>query len=289
MTVVNILNIKFSKMGVKRLLCFLILLIILTILLISYNQSFKITTYKVSSEKDINDIRIVFVSDLHLKEYGKGNIKLLNTIKELNPSLIAVGGDSIIYNVKDYDSAIHFLNESAKIAPTYFSLGNHEWSEIYYNDSYELLTALKNSDAYYLENKMIKTKIDNEDIIICGIIDNITALYESTDNVLTELNNEEHDDIFKLVLSHRPMTITVTNITPEADLVLSGHEHGGQVIIPFTNQGLYSRNQGWFPKYTSGSHIIANNLVIISTGLSNSNHLIPRVNNKPELVVIDVN
>ena len=66
--------------------------------------------------------------------------------------------------------------------------------------------------------------------------------------------------------------------------MLSGHAHGGQVIIPFVG-GLVAPNQGFFPEYTEGIHEINNTKMIISRGLGNS--IIPiRVNNLPELVVI---
>lgn len=265
----------------------LILILIITMYL-GLNQSLKVTTYNIKSDK-ISDLRIVFVSDLHLKEYGKDNKDLLKKIEKLEPDIIAIGGDSIIYTIPEYDSAINFINNAAKIAPTYFSLGNHEWSEIYTDGSIELLERLQNSDAVYLENELVEVNINGNKVIICGIIDSVYARHDLTDEILKELNKEENDDCFKLLLSHRPVTIAHTRVRPWADLVLSGHEHGGQIIIPFTKQGLYSRNQGWFPKYTSGMHTIGFNPVIISTGLSNSNQKVPRINNRPELVVIDVN
>jgi predicted MPP superfamily phosphohydrolase len=243
----------------------------------------------VSTDKTISDLRIVFVSDLHLKEYGKNNEKLLSKIKELNPSIIAIGGDSVIYGVPGFDSAITFINEAAKIAPTYFALGNHEWSVIYTEKNTELLEALQNSGAVYLENDIIEVDVNGNSLVICGIIDSVYAKNDFSNSILEEFNNNKYNDKFKLLLSHRPVTISYTDVTPKSDLVLSGHEHGGQIVIPFTKQGLYSRNQGWFPKYTSGIHTIADNTVIISTGLSNSDVIVPRVNNRPELVVIDVN
>ena len=267
----------------------LILLTIVIVFSISNFQSFKVTTYKIDTDKNVNNLRIVFVSDLHLKEYGKNNIDLVNAIKNLNPDLIVIGGDSIIYKVDEYSSAINFINEATQIAPTYFSLGNHEWAEIYDRKKYSLLDDLQSTDAIYLENNMIQTNIKDMNIVICGIIDSVKAEHSLSDSVLNDFNNEIYNDSFKLLLSHRPTMISYTNITPKADLILSGHEHGGQVIIPFTKQGLYSRNQGFLPKYTNGAHIIENNLVIISTGLSNSDLIVPRVNNQPELVVIDVN
>ena len=269
----------------------LIITVILAIILvyISLTQSFKVTTYEITSEKQITNLRIVFVSDLHLKEYGKDNGRLLKKIRDLEPSLIAVVGDSIIYNVDNHDSAINFLNRASEIAPTYFSAGNHEWSQLFDNQDSKLYNDLVNCNARFLNNELCTLNVNGENIIICGMYDSVDAKYITTNLILTELNGDENADKFKLLMSHCPMTISNTKVTPQADLVLSGHEHGGQIIIPFTKQGLFSRNQGWLPKYTQGIHTIAGNTVIISTGLSNSDLIIPRINNMPELVVIDVN
>lgn len=268
----------------------LIFLIILNIAnTVMFSTPFKITNYNIYSDKINGSIKIAFISDLHLKEYGDDNSILLKEISNLNPDIIAVAGDSIIYNENDQSSAIKFLNNSAKIAPTYFSPGNHEWSQIYTKRDKQLYNDLRNSDAIYLSNEVSKLEINGNEIIICGVFDTVTAKHNTTDIPFNKINKKEYDSKFKLVMSHCPTTIQYTSVKPKADLILSGHEHGGQIVIPFTNQGLYSRFQGFLPKYTSGIHTIENNLVVISTGLSNSNNLIPRINNKPELVVINVN
>jgi predicted MPP superfamily phosphohydrolase len=253
------------------------------------DDAFKITQYSIATEKPISDFRIVMVSDLHLHEYGEGNKELLGAIEAQNPDIIAVVGDSTIYPSDDHQSAIDFLNNAAKIAPTYFSLGNHEWGAIHNDDEYDLLHALENCDAVFLNNELQEITINNNTLIICGVYDESKAKWGHTDEVFPILNGEENNNKFKLLLSHYPTMIKYSNVTPKADLVLSGHEHGGQVVAPIINKGLFSRNQGWFPEYTMGMHTIANNLVIISTGLSNSYYWFPRINNQPELVVIDVN
>lgn len=253
------------------------------------NEMFKITQYSISTEKPVEDLRIILITDLHLKEYGKNNEILIDQIKKLEPDLIAVVGDIVVHNNRNFDNAISFLNQSAEIAPTYVSAGNHEWTLIHHYKYYKLADVLDNCSAIYLDNKIRVATIGNNNFIVCGVYDEPDARYGFTDEIFPEFNNEKYNDKFKLLLSHCPLTIANTQTTPNADLVLSGHEHGGQVIIPFTNQGLYSKNQGFFPKYTMGVHEIVDNTVIISTGLSNSYHVIPRINNQPELVVIDVN
>ena len=69
-----------------------------------------------------------------------------------------------------------------------------------------------------------------------------------------------------------------------ADLVLTGHAHGGQVRIPFIG-GLIAPNQGLFPNYTEGIYHENNCDMVVSRGLGNS--IIPiRINNMPELVIV---
>lgn len=253
------------------------------------NQTFKITQYSILTEKPIENLRILLVTDLHLKEYGENNEILIEQMKNLEPDMIAVVGDLVIHNNRNFDNAISFLDQAAEIAPTYFSAGNHEWTLLHHYKHYDFLRALNNCKATYLDDQMMEIMIDNNNFVICGVYDEPDARFGFTDEVFEEFTDKKYEDKFKLLLSHCPLTIANTVTNPNADLVLSGHEHGGQMIIPFTNQGLYSKNQGFFPKYTNGINTIADNTVIISTGLSNSYHSIPRINNQPELVVIDVN
>jgi hypothetical protein len=66
------------------------------------------------------------------------------------------------------------------------------------------------------------------------------------------------------------------------DLIVSGHAHGGQ--WRFFGRGVYAPGQGILPKYTSGLH---DGRFIVCRGLGNP-HLVPRINNKPEIIEIDI-
>lgn len=72
----------------------------------------------------------------------------------------------------------------------------------------------------------------------------------------------------------------------DIDLSVSGHFHGGQLRLP-GGAGLFHKGDGFFPKYCYGKFELSGGELIVSRGLGN-HEKIPRINNKPELVVIDI-
>ena len=89
---------------------------------------------------------------------------------------------------------------------------------------------------------------------------------------------------FTVLLAHRPELIDT--YAAYADVVLSGHAHGGQVRLPFIG-GLYAPGQGLLPEYDAGIYGRGGCALIVSRGLGNS--LFPlRVNNRPELVTVEL-
>ena len=129
------------------------------------------------------------------------------------------------------------------------------------------------------------------DIIrISGIDDPDTDRYASRSTPYAEqikrLIASVDDGIFTILLSHRPERIE--ELLPlKPDLVLSGHAHGGQWRIPFIlENGLLSPNQGLFPKYTNGEYFFGDMELIVSRGLARESTAVPRVFNRPEIVVI---
>ena len=72
------------------------------------------------------------------------------------------------------------------------------------------------------------------------------------------------------------------------DLGLAGHTHGGIVRLPKLG-ALYSAEEGLFPEYGGGVYTLDNKAtLIVSRGLGDSDKW-PRINNVPELSVIDIN
>ena len=92
---------------------------------------------------------------------------------------------------------------------------------------------------------------------------------------------------FSVLLSHRPELVELYQ-EHDFDLVLCGHAHGGQWRIPEILNGLYAPNQGVFPKYAGGRYDFENQTMIVSRGLARESTLAPRIFNRPELVIVDI-
>ena len=100
------------------------------------------------------------------------------------------------------------------------------------------------------------------------------------------MNQYMNSKKFKLLLVHYPELFLNQLKNSKIDLALCGHEHGGQIIIPFIGP-LYSRDQGFFPKMAAGEYKQKYGTVIVNRGLG-THDKIPRINNIPEIVVIDI-
>ena len=93
---------------------------------------------------------------------------------------------------------------------------------------------------------------------------------------------------YSILMTHVPILVESQLSGYDFNLGIAGHVHGGIVKLPFAG-GLYSDEEGFFPRFTSGRYTLQNQQVlIISAGLGDSKPFPPRVNNLPELVVIDI-
>ena len=93
----------------------------------------------------------------------------------------------------------------------------------------------------------------------------------------------EEEDGFTILLSHRPEYMD-TYVDSGADLVFSGHAHGGQFRLPWLG-GVIAPNQGLFPTYDGGMYEQDGTAMVVNRGIGNS--IVPlRVNNRPEVVLV---
>ena len=248
----------------------------------------KIRTHKLYTQKEGIDIRFCLVADLHSKKYQR----VLDAIKKISPDMILCAGDILerLDSFKDEENknGFEFLQKAAKIAPTYYSFGNHE-----------LFGGSKDRHKYGSANKKVtadnrqkledtKVKILDDEYITLGnlhIGGLSSGLYNNSNNIpnLYFVNEFSYLDGYKILMSHHPEYYERHLRKKDIDLILSGHAHGGQWRV--FGKGIYAPQQGFFPKYTSGIH---DGRFIVSCGVSNSVFPIPRIFNPCEVVVIEV-
>lgn len=234
---------------------------------------------------EFNGYKIVHISDLHNKMFGKDQKALLKKVGSVSPDIIVVTGDLIDRRKYDLHTAMVFIRGALEIAPVYYVSGNHEaWSGDYENIKEEL----SSSGVEILDDRKVKIVKNEEKIEILGLSDPGFLTDGHMDGAYSSLLEERlkgmsDDSAFQILLSHRPELFQIY-INQNIDLIFAGHAHGGQFRLPFMG-GLIAPNQGFFPKYTSGEHKEGKSTLIVSRGLGNS--VVPiRLFNRPEIVVV---
>ena len=226
--------------------------------------------------------KIVVLSDLHGAEFGEGNEDLLKAVAKQQPDLIAVTGDLIDEDTPDpkgYTAALAPALQA--IAPVYYVTGNHEWAT---GGVPELKETLSAAGWTVLSNRYLPLERNGDTILLAGIDDPNGYADQKTPEELTAELYAEHGDPFWLLLAHRNDRFASRYSLLGADLVLSGHGHGGIVRLPFTD-GLLSTDRTFFPSYTAGLYEENGSALFVSRGLGNSGPSL-RLFNRPEVAVL---
>lgn len=228
------------------------------------------------------------VSDVHNEARGEGNAALLRALREAAPDLICITGDFLDSRRTDLDFALELAGQLAEIAPAVYVTGNHEAR---LKDLSALEAGLAARGVQVLRDGWMPLARGGEEIALIGLDDpGFSAgegwtLSEGLDQTQARLSAllAQAGDRFSLVLSHRPELLPAY-AEAGADLVLSGHAHGGQVRLPGIG-GLFAPGQGILPRLTSGVHARGETRLVVSRGLGNSAFPL-RVFNPPEIVTV---
>lgn len=265
--------------------------IILFLFLYCQNNIIDVTKYQLHSNDVNSEIKIVQLSDLHSKPFGK----VIELTEKQAPDIIVITGDYINDKCRNKNKMLQFGIELLNIAPVYYITGNHERRLDNFD---ELMGELKSIGFTVLLNEIVTTDINGSTVNILGLDENQadfedykarkngTFQYQDMSgyfNSLAKLNG------FKLVLSHFPenyKAVTENNYSQyNFDLQLSGHAHGGQFILPIIGP-VFSPGQGIRPKYARGSFGDRPKL-IVSRGLGNAEFPF-RLFNHPQINVIGI-
>lgn len=286
--------------------CAMAAFVIAGLISLTWNNRVFTVKYEVSSDKLSEGFRVLLISDLHLREFGKNNSLLVARAKETKPDIICLGGDMIesYASWEQEEAFVDLVRRLLEIAPVYIGTGNHDALAYYrwtthgpgaeilaFGDSSELNEKLTAVGAVMLEKSYADIEINGQRVRIGGFY---PFAYK------TELESESSwaprrafledycdTDSFKLMISHRPEGFISEDGPAEwdVDLVLSGHTHNGVVALPLL--GAIWTNEGIFPKHDRGLFHEECFDMVICGGLDGHGN-IPRVFNPPEIVVIDV-
>lgn len=280
-------------LNILFLIMILIFIVILWVMI--YDSSrFVVVPHEIRDRRICGHYRVVFLSDLHNRQYGKDNAQLLAAIEEAEPDAVLVGGDMINgkYGEK-LDRAVNLLRTLREEYPIYYANGNHEhriklYPETYGDEAERFEAALTELGIVPMVNTHVQLPGLNLSIYGSEIDKSYYRRYttpEMAPGYLSRLLGSPDPGIYTILLAHNP------DYFPQyagwgADLVLSGHVHGGIVRIPFWGRGLLHPGVRFFPKYDGGVYHEGNSTMILSRGLGI--HTIPfRLFNPGEVIVID--
>ena len=282
----------------KRLkfICALIFILVTSLVLSVYASYDCLTVreYTYSTEKVSQGLTLVVLSDLHGHEFGKGNEKLAWRVAEQKPDIILLDGDFLNEDSQDESVATELIHNLHEIAPVYYALGNHEITYME-NGHPDLLQKIDEAGATWLERTYVDVEVKGQALRIGGMYGYAFGLdgedsAEAVDSEVGSFLKEYQDtECLKIMLSHRPDSFIFGDASSvwKMDLVVSGHDHGGQVVLPLLG-GVFGGDQGYFPEYIHGMCQKDQMHIFVTSGLGSYGEILPRINNVPEIAVIHI-
>lgn len=271
-----VINLKRQKKWVLIPVSIILALVIL--ICVAFNSSLKTQFYTVESEKISAPVRLALITDLHGSGYGEKESELIKTIDKQAPDAILLGGDIFDENTA-WDNAEYLLEGISKY-PCYYVTGNHEYVTGKIGVIYSIL---RSHGVKILSGNFDVFEVNGQKINICGIADPDAGLMAQQLRDLAYVHNNGN---FTLLLTHRTNEIE-TYRNYNFDLVLAGHNHGGQWRLPGIINGFFTPDQGFFPDYAGGRYDFDDTTLIVGRGLARD-YKIPRIFNRPELVIVDL-
>lgn len=243
----------------------------------------KVMLRTVSDQLPQNEIgfdlpRMVMVSDVHKRRFGKDNQRLAAAVAAAKPEYIILTGDLVSRTMTDFSAADRLLRQLSAIAPMLMVWGNHEL-DFPEKERAELRRILKRHGARLLDNEIITVG----NMHFAGLT--LTSAHYRTEQGYRNLSGCSADDI-RAVLGECPKNTVLLVHNPlfapayaewGASLVLCGHVHGGVIRLPLVG-GVLSPERKFFPAYSKGRYRLGKTIMIVSGGLGKL-----RLFNPPEI------
>ena len=273
---------------IKIAILLLIAALFFIVVMVIDNHRFVVREYTVRSPLIRYPVRVVFIADLHEKDYGNDNEKLVLEIAGQKPDLILIGGDLIVsgavvsHNKKNSGSAgsdvsqpldtewmkksLALMKKLTRICPVWFVRGNHEIRLGYYEEfgEYDALfrDEMEGAGVRFLENRCVDPAAEirggkESGICLHGLelpMESYKKFTKTTvsQDELVRLMGRPDPSSFNVLLTHTPVHFPQYALWG-ADLCLCGHVHGGLMRLPLIG-GVMGTRPNLFPKYSGGQY-----------------------------------
>ena len=220
--------------------------------------------------------QVVHIIDIHLGTWLTLSqlAEIIQVVNQQQPDLILITGDFVTYRpelfIDDLTAELSRLNPKEV---TLAVLGNHD----HWTNPELIRDCLATSGIVELRNDVYPLVRGDSTLYIAGV-DDLMAGETSLDNIIKLLPQSSAS----ILLAHEPDIADISGNSGVFDLQLSGHSHGGQIILPWLGP-LYLPQYG--RKYYTGLNRVNGMYVYTTTGLGTA-ELQFRVNCRPEIGVL---
>jgi hypothetical protein len=289
-------------LGLVKILIIVVLLIIVILLVVGVidGNRFVVVNNTFEMPKLKKSCRFVLISDLHNKVYGNNNDKVIEAVDRAKPDFILLAGDLVTSKVEeDMLPGIELVNELSKRYKIYYGLGNHEskmksLGEKFNNKYEKLRRAIDNKNVFVLENA--SQYIPEYNINVTGLELDLKyyahfRIRKMKEGYLENLLPACDTSKCNILIAHNPSYFN-EYAAWGADMVVSGHVHGGIMRLPILG-GVIAPSYMLFPKYDggvfrSGASTEGVSTMLLSRGMGSHTFKL-RFFNPAELHVIDLN
>lgn len=249
--------------------------------------------YRISMPELRRNQRIAQISDVHFSKMTDSgqNDRIIAALQEsmqfLRPDIILLTGDLVSREMGQdtIPAAVRCLRMLLEFAPALYTFGNHE-TDLSQRKQDALKAAAESVGVTVLNNRTVRFSGVNYSGYVLP-----QECYKNPNGTYLGLQSCQESEIYKVLgvreqrpsvlLAHNPMGLPAY-AKWGADLVLSGHVHGGIVRMPLIG-GILSPERKFFPKYTKGMYSLKKTKMIVSAGIGKL-----RVGNPPEVVCVDL-
>ncbi len=208
-------------------------------------------------------------------------------LRDAAPDLILFPGDifsaALTDSVRDCfnENGFRLLSLAARIAPCFFSPGNHEMGM-----SGENRRLLEEIGVTVLDNEFVRAG----DLLVGGCSSAYMKPKSMYDKApvpdLGFLPSFAREDGYHVLLCHHPEYWLPFVAGHGIELTAAGHAHGGQ--WRFFGRGVWSPGQGLFPAYADGLYREGDEFLAVSRGMTNSVRFVPRFFNPCEILLLEL-